>query len=331
MKTRGLIIAAAALAILAAALYWSNRREAAKEAAGGTTDAPRIINFKEADVNRINIERNQTEKISLVKLDSGDWQVAETPVLPGDSGTISSLITSVSALNSERIVQDKPADLTPYGLGKPPVEAEIGTKDGKSAKLLLGDNTPTGTSTFAMVEGDSRLFTISSTVKTNLDKAPADFADKKIFAFGYDFPQKVEMRIDKKSYAITFDGDAWKLDGTKMDSTSMQSVIARIRDLEGKSFAATGFGTPAIEFTVTATDGKRVEHAELSKSGKDYIARHDGRPAMYVVDSGLITDLEKYIGEMKVYTPPPAETSTPSTPGSAPAPSTPATPPAPAK
>src|SRR5712675_2179991 len=112
MKTHSLIIAAAALALLAGVLFWSNRREAAKEAAGGTADAPRIINLKESDVSRINIQRGETQKIILAKLDSGGWQVAETPVLPGDSGTIGSLVTSLSTLNSERVVEDKPADLT---------------------------------------------------------------------------------------------------------------------------------------------------------------------------------------------------------------------------
>src|SRR5712671_6234218 len=108
MKTRGLTLAAAALALLAGALYWSNRREAARAAAGGTSEAPRIINLKSDEITRIDIHRNQTEKVSLVKLDSGDWQVAETPVLPGESGTMASVLSTLAALDSERIVEEKP-------------------------------------------------------------------------------------------------------------------------------------------------------------------------------------------------------------------------------
>jgi hypothetical protein len=314
MKTRGLILAAAALALLAGALYWSNRREAAKAAAGGTPEAPRIINLNSADVTRIDIHRNQTEKISLVKLDSGDWQVAETPVLPGESGTMSSVLSTLSTLNSERIVEEKPGDLAAYGLAKPAVEAEITTQDGKTSKLLLGDNTPAGASTFAMVAGDPRLFTVSSSVKTTLDKPAPDFADKKLFAFGFDFPKKVEMSIGGKSYTITFNGDDWKVGDAKMDATSVQSVIARIRDLEGTRFAATGFGKPVVDIIVTAADGKRVEHVQLSKSGNEYLGRHDGRPALYVVADTMIADLQTYVGDMKVYVPPPAESAVPAVP-----------------
>jgi hypothetical protein len=319
MKSRGLLLASTALALLAGVLYWSNRREADKAAAGGTAEAPRIINLKSDDVTRIDILRNQTEKIGLVKLDSGNWQVAETPVLPGESGTMSSVLSTVSTLNSERIVEEKPGDLAAYGLAKPPVEAAITTKDGKTSKLLLGENTPAGSSTFAMVAGDPRLFTVSSYVKTTLDKPAPDFADKKLFAFGFDFPKKVDLTIGGKSYAITFDGDDWKVGDKKMDATSVQSVIARIRDLEGTRFAATGFGKPVVEVTVTAADGKTVEHAELSKSGNEYIGRHDGRPALYVVADTMIADLQKYVGDMKPYVPPPPDASTSTAPG-APAP-----------
>jgi hypothetical protein len=329
MKTRSLILAAAVLAILAGALYWSNRREAAKAAAGGTPEAPRILNLVQDDITRIDIQRSGGS-VSLVKLDSGDWQVAQTPPLPGDSAPISSLLSTVSALNSDRLVeQAAPGDLAPYGLSQPVLETVVTTKDGATNKILLGDNTPAGASVFAMREGDPRLFTVSSHVKSTMDKTPFDFANKKLFEFGFDFPQKVDMRIGGKSYNITFNGEEWKLGDTRMDATSMQSVIARIRDLEAIRFVAEGVGQPVIEFTVTASDGQRVERVALSRSGNEYIARREGRPALYVISDTLITDLQNYVNEMKVYVPPPAETS--AAPGTPPTPADPGTPPSPAK
>src|SRR3954452_22541070 len=141
MKTRGLLIAAIALAILGGVLYWSNRREAAKAAAGGTAEAPRIINLKQDEINRIAILRNKTQKITLAKLDSGEWQVQGTPApLPGDFGVISGLLSFLSTLDSERIVEERPADLKRYGLSDPVVEADIGTQSCQTKKLLLGYN-----------------------------------------------------------------------------------------------------------------------------------------------------------------------------------------------
>ena len=194
-----------------------------------------------------------------------------------------------------------------------PVEANIATRDGKTTKLMLGDNTPSNSSTYAMIGGDSRLFTVASSIKTTLDKPAPSFADKKLFSFGFDFPKQVEMKLGGKSYAIAYNGDDWKVNGTRMDATSVQSVIARIRDLEGTGFVATGAGKKDVEFTITAADGKRMEHVELTKSGKDYIGRRDNRPALYVVSDTLIADLQKYIDEIKPYVAP-AETSPSATP-----------------
>jgi hypothetical protein len=328
MKTRGLIIAAAVLAALAGALYWSNRREAA-EAAAGTPDKPRILTFTTEDVTRVDIQRNRTETVTLAKQDSGEWQVSQTPPLPADSNTVSGLLYTLSTLNADRVVEEQqPGDLAPYGLAQPVVEAEIHTQDGQSRRLLLGDNTPASTSTFAVLAGDPRLFTVSTYVKNSLDKDPVGFANKKLFEFGFVFPEKVEMRIGGKSYLIGFMNDEWTSNGTRMDATSVQSVIARIRDLEATRFVATGFGQPVIEFTVTSDEGKRVERVALSRSGSEYIARREGRPALYVVDAAMITDLEKYVGEMKPWVPPPpaAEASAPATPPASAAPAPPGQP-----
>ena len=75
-------------------------------------------------------------------------------MLPGSSSTISGVLSAVSTLDSDRIVEDRPADLAAYGLAKPAVEADVTTKDGKTTKLMLGDNTPAGASTFPMVASD---------------------------------------------------------------------------------------------------------------------------------------------------------------------------------
>ena len=100
----------------------------------------------------------------------------------------------------------------------------------------LGHDAPTVHDVKAVADTDTE-------IEVLLDEQDADFA------FGFDFPQKVVMSIGGKSYTITFDGNDWKVGDTKMDATSVQSVVARIRDLEGTRFAATGFGKPAVDIT----------------------------------------------------------------------------------
>src|SRR5947209_17035732 len=52
--------------------------------------------------------------------------------------------TLFRSLNSDRLLEEKAADLNAYGLAKPAMEIGITEKSQKSEELLLGDDTPTG-------------------------------------------------------------------------------------------------------------------------------------------------------------------------------------------
>jgi len=120
---------------------------------------------------------------------------------------------------------------------------------------------------------------------TGLDKNVDDFRNKKLFDFGYDDPNKVELHDGAKAYFLTKGGqDWWSGDSKKMDSTTVQTLIDKIRELSAAKFVDSGFTTPVIELTVTSNDGKRVEKASISKSGDNYIAKRENDPSLYQLD-----------------------------------------------
>ena len=67
-------------------------------------------------------------------------------------------------------MDDNATDLASYGLAPPLLEVDIATKDGKTTKLLLGENTPAGNGVYAKLDGDPRLFTTGSFNKSTFDK-----------------------------------------------------------------------------------------------------------------------------------------------------------------
>src|SRR5256885_4146243 len=102
-----------------------------------------------------------------------------TPPKPlgADQDAVSSMVSTLSSLGSERLVEEKATDLKPYGLTKPALEIDLTTKD-KPRKLLIGDDTPTGNAVFAKLEGDPRVFTLASYNKNSIDKGPNDLRDR---------------------------------------------------------------------------------------------------------------------------------------------------------
>ena len=135
-------------------------------------------------------------------------------------------------------------------------------------------------------------------MKTTLDKAAPDFAEKKLFTFGFDFPQKVEM---KSAASLTPSRSTARLEGWRhQDGRHHRAVGDRPHSRSGRhALRRRRLRQTGDRIHRPATDGKRIEHAELSKSGNEYIGRYDGRPALYVVSDTLIADLQKYVNDMK--------------------------------
>jgi hypothetical protein len=440
MKNTGLMIAAVVLAALSGVLYWSNRHPASESTAKASIDTPpKILALKQDEISKLEIKKKGGEALDLAKGGSGKWEITAPKPLGADQEAVSSLLSSVSSLNSERLVEDKASDLTQYGLVQPSLELDITTKDAKPQKLLLGDDAPVGNATFAKLENDPRVFTIASYNKTSLDKSandlrdkrlltldfdklsqvelitkkqdvqfgrnkqewqivkpmPAradnfqveeivrklrdakmdtssadadakkaaaafatatqlatakvtdaastqelqirkskddyyakstavpgiykvpsdvgqgldksadDFRNKKLFDFGFDEPSKVELHDGAKAYFFTKGGqDWWSADSKKLDSSTVQSLIDKIRELSASKFVDSGFTSPALEVSVTSNEGKRTEKVLVAKSGDTYIAKRENEPALYQLDSASLTDLQKLAAEVKPPPPP---------------------------
>ena len=435
MKNHGLLIAAVVLAALTGVLYWSNRHPPSENTAKASLDtSPKILSLKQEGISRIAIRKKGGEELDLAKGDAGKWQIVAPKLLGADQEAVASLLSSVSSLNADRVVEDKASDLRQYGLAQPSLELDLSSKDGKPQKLFVGDDIPTGSAVFARLEGDPRVFTIASYDKTSIDKTSNDlrdkrlltvdfdklsqielttkkqeiefgrnkqewqivkpkplradnfqveeivrklreakmdasstdadakkaaaafasgtqvvtakvtdttsaqelqirkgkddyyakstavpgiykvssdlgkeldknlddFRNKKLFDFGYDDPSKVELHDGPKAYFLTKGGqDWWSADSKKMESSTVQGLVDRIRELSGSKFVDSGFTVPALEVTVTSNDGKRVEKVLISKSGDEYVAKRDNEPALYQLDSSSVADLQKVAADVK--------------------------------
>ena len=132
-----------------------------------------------------------------------------------------------------------------------------------------------------------------------LDKPLDAFRNKKLFDFGFNEPSKIEMHDNGKTYSLQKTGDKWFSNGKEQDSTSVQSLIDKLRDLSATQFADSGFTTPTMDVSVTSSEGKRVEKVLLAKGGAGYIAQRENEPSLYELDAKTVDDLSKAAGDVK--------------------------------
>src|SRR2546428_13860186 len=172
MKPKGLLIAVVLLAALGGATWWSNKKEAAaiKSPADAAT---KLISIPDDQFQEIKINRSTGEKLRL-RRENGKWRIEEPNPLPADQDAMGSMVSSLSSLSADKVVEEKAADLKPYGLDHPALDVSVVKKDGKAVELLIGDDTPTGSGSYAQLAGDAKVVTLASYTKSSLDKKPDD-------------------------------------------------------------------------------------------------------------------------------------------------------------
>ena len=194
MRMRGLLIAAVVLAALAGGLWWSNKSEDAKaKNPSPAADAPpKILSVPADQFQKIDIRKAGGEALSLERKPI-KWEMTAPKPLPADQVAMESMVTTLASLASDRVVEEKAADLSQFGLAKPSMELTVTKKDGKSQQVAIGDETPTGGSYYAALKGDPRVFTVASFVKSAVDKTPNDLRDKRLLTFDVSKLTRVEL------------------------------------------------------------------------------------------------------------------------------------------
>lgn len=428
-------IAAIALAVVGGLVYWSEQEEKKKEGKPAADASPKLLEVPEDQIAQIELKKKGGDATILKRGGDGKWQLTAPEVLPVDQDAAKSLAGSFSSLSSDKLIEDKAADVAPYGLAAPSIEVTLTKKDGKTQKLLLGDDTPTGSAVFAKLDGDPRIFTVASFSKSNIDKSPkdlrdkrllnfdseklarmeltmkgqtvefgkngkgewtivkpkpmradnfqvedlakklkdakmdlslsdedlkkaassfakatpvataklsdasgtqqieirkdkdknyyakssvvegvhkvdaslgegldksiSDFRNKKLFDFGFSDPNKIEIHEGAKTLSFQKSGEKWMSGAKQMDSTGVQSLVDKLRDLVSIKFLDAAAGAPLLDVTVTSQDGKQTEKLLISKKDNSYYGHRDNEPSYYEIDGKAVEELQKAAADVK--------------------------------
>ena len=142
MKLRGLLVASLIFLVLAGILYWSEHRKPAEDNPMSSASLPpAILKLDESTITKLDLRKRDANLVVLAKTNSGTWEITEPKPFRADQSLVSGMLSTLSSLNSERMVEDNALDLTKYGLDRPAVELAITERDNKTQRLLIGDDT----------------------------------------------------------------------------------------------------------------------------------------------------------------------------------------------
>jgi hypothetical protein len=311
MKMNSLLIAAVVLAALSGVLYWSNHRKPADSAVKVSADTPaKILTLVQADIVKVDIKKKSGDEVALAKDDAGKWQIVAAKPLRADQNEVSSILSTLSALSSERLIEEKAGNLSEYGLAQPAIEVDVTEKNSKTQKLLIGDNTPAGNAVYVALAGDPRVFTLASYNKTSLDKSAKDLRDKRLLVFEQDKLSRVELASKKVNMEFGRSKNQWQILKPKplrADDSKVEELIRKLGDAkmdlgpsdEDQKKAAPAFSSGIAVATAKVTDATGTEELQVRKNKDDYYAKSSAVEGVYKVGSDLGTTLDKAVDDFR--------------------------------
>jgi hypothetical protein len=316
MKTRDLWIAIIVLAGLSGVLYWSNHHKPKEDESvkASVDSSPKILSLNQVDIAGLQFDHKDQPALALSRNASGNWQITAPKPFPADQETVSSLLFTLSSLNSDRLVDEKATNLDSYGLANPALQVAVTLKGNKTQKLLIGDQTPAGNAYYAMLAGDPRLFTLASYNKTNLDKSINDLRDKRLLTADFDKVSQIELlnqSPDKKSdLTLARQKEAWQILKPKpyrADSGQVDDLIRALReakfetstpeDQNAKLAADFKAAKPVAVAKITGASG--TQELEIRKDKDGELAKSSVVDGIYKVSDSLGTSLNKTLDDFR--------------------------------
>jgi hypothetical protein len=306
MKPKGLLIALALLAILGAGVYFSNKSQAAKEKEPAKDTTTKLLTIPDDQFQELKIKKLTGEVIDLKK-DNGKWRMVAPKDLAADNDTVSSITSSLGSLTADKVVEEKATDLKEFGLNDPTLDVSIVRKDGKTDRLLIGDDTLTGSGAYAMIPGTGKVVTISSFTKTNLDKHPDDLRDKRLLSFDSDKLTRVELA--GKGAPVEFGRNAqneWailKPRPLRADGSAVDGLITKLKDAKmdlTETDAAKKFAGAAKVATASVTDNTGTQTIEIRRDkDKNVFAKSSAVEGVYKVNADLADAVDKGLDDFR--------------------------------
>lgn len=308
MRFRGLLVAVVLLAGLGVGLYFSNKEKAAEAAKPPTDASPKILALNQGDITKIVLKKKGADPMELDRT-NGKWQITAPKAYPADQDAAIQLGYAAATVNSDSVVENKASNLATFGLNSPSLEVDV-TAKGKVSKLLFGDDTPTNSGSYAMLEGNPHVYTVASYAKTGLDKSPNDLRDKRLLTFDQDKLSRVELVAKKQDIEFGRDKDHWQIVKPKpyrADGSQVDDMLRKLKDAKmdltlsdddtKKAAASFASGTPVA--TVKFTDPSGNQQIEIRKVKDDYYAKSSIVPGVYKVTADLGTGVDKSVDDFR--------------------------------
>ncbi len=310
MKPMPLLIAVGVLAILGGLVYYTEENPPSS----GDDKTP-IVDVEEDSIQKVIVTRPDKDPIVLERGEDDKWNFGAPLTAPADQFSINSMVSSLASMNSDRVVEENVINWAPYGLtgqGTAQVEAVVEEgEDAKTYRVIFGSDTPTGSGVYARLEGDTRLFTVYSYVKTTFEKEVFDLRDKKLLQVDEDKISRIVLNAAAGSIEFGKTGDdTWQIlrpQPLRADNFTVGDLVRSVRNAEMMSVLEEGeessetydFSKPAAAVEIVDEAGTHTLTIAKDSDDNYYAKSSDLEGGVYEVSSTMAGGLDKKLEDFR--------------------------------
>ncbi len=249
---------------------------------------------------------------TTIERNDGRWEITEPAPIDADTTEANAITSGLANLEITRVVEAKPGDVSEYGLKPPRVQVTFRVEgEQKSQTLDIGEKTPTSGDVYARVEGDPKVFLVSSFNDSVFNKTTFDLRDKAIVRIPREKVDHVDIGQGKDAFTLQQQGPDWRvlapvpargeyaaIEGliTKVVSAQMLKLVAA--EVAGKDLVQYGLDKPVA--TVTVHAGPQAATLEIGRTeDAATFARDTSRPLVFTIENSLVTDVKKPADEYR--------------------------------
>jgi Domain of unknown function (DUF4340) len=274
------------------------------------TEATRkLLEVKKDDIAKIELLYPDRD-IVLERDKGGPWRLVKPIGADADQSEANNLAGAIADCAVEKTVDEKPADLKPFGLDKPKTIVTVTTFDKKTwPSIDVGGSTPIGFNAYARLSDNPAVLLTSSVFPSGMNKTVNELRVRDLMSFNVDQVRKLIVTRDNgQTVELDRDGEKWKMvkpasyaaDDVQVREALSTMVNAKVADFIADSpanVAQYGLEKPHLTATVVLDNGEQqsllfgFKQSEQGKSG--IFVRRGERAPVYAVPEYVMSTLDK--------------------------------------
>ena len=207
-----------------------------------TEATQKLITVKQDDIAKIELKYSDRD-IVLERDKDKAWRLVKPVGADADQSQANNLARAIAEGTLVRTVDDKPADLAPFGLKPPTTTVTVTTFDHKPLPSIeVGKSTPIGFNTYVQLSNNPAVLLTEGAFAAGMNKTVNDLRVRDLMAFKIDDVQKLIIARDNgQSVEIDRDGDNWKIvkpAPSPADDTAVRLALGTLVNARASDFVA---------------------------------------------------------------------------------------------